>query len=559
MGQLRHIWWAQRRMSWHRLVAISQQSKLKVAFVSISATLLWVGFFFAAILVLRLIEILGNTASGQGAGMVQLLMGRLLAAMAMALSLMLVISNLLISFSSLYRAKDLGFYLQRPVSLRVFFLARFAENVWMSSWATAYLASPLVLAYGWSSRTPLLFYLAALVFYGAFVTLPAALGALLVILAAPLARYFRWLAWPAFAVFAVAIFRLFRRGLTVPDLTSGTNLQAAVEKVGFSQSPLLPSHWLSVGIQQAASGDFAAAGLRLLLLLTTAAVLLGLATVAMQLCYDRGRAAIEEAVDGRKRRSGGLLDKLTVPLQVLPQPWRALVVKDIKQFWRDPAQWSQFVIFFGLLAFYLASSGQALADPLWRSWRAVLNSTAGLLILATLTTRFIFPLVSLEGRRFWILGLSPVTRRQLVLQKMGTSVGLTGIFTLGLAALSAHRLDLEAPALVLTLGCSAVGTLALSGLAVGLGSLYVNLDEDSPARIVSGLGGTLTFLLSVAYIALLCAGLGLLLHWPRLSAPSELGPGWIPWLVGVAMLALSGLACGLPLWLGSRHLAQLEF
>jgi ABC-2 type transport system permease protein len=36
----------------------------------------------------------------------------------------------------------------------------------------------------------------------------------------------------------------------------------------------------------------------------------------------------------------------------------------------------------------------------------LLNLGAAMLILASLTTRFIYPLIILEGRRFWILGLS---------------------------------------------------------------------------------------------------------------------------------------------------------
>jgi len=32
------------------------------------------------------------------------------------------------------------------------------------------------------------------------------------------------------------------------------------------------------------------------------------------------------------------------------------------------------------------------------------------LILSTFTTRFIYPLISLEGRRFWILSQLPVAR-----------------------------------------------------------------------------------------------------------------------------------------------------
>ena len=39
------------------------------------------------------------------------------------------------------------------------------------------------------------------------------------------------------------------------------------------------------------------------------------------------------------------------------------------------------------------------------------------LILSTFTTRFIFPMISLEGRRFWILGLLPLDRDTILWSK----------------------------------------------------------------------------------------------------------------------------------------------
>ena len=36
------------------------------------------------------------------------------------------------------------------------------------------------------------------------------------------------------------------------------------------------------------------------------------------------------------------------------------------------------------------------------------------LVLSTFTTKFVFPLVSLEGRRFWILGLLPIRRETIL-------------------------------------------------------------------------------------------------------------------------------------------------
>lgn len=174
------------------------------------------------------------------------------------------------------------------------------------------------------------------------------------------------------------------------------------------------------------------------------------------------------------------------------------------------------------------------------------------------TTRVIYPLISLEGRRFWILGLSPVTLRRVVWQKFLLSVACTSVFTVGLALLSALQLGLDRLSLALSVSGVAATTVALSGLAVGLGSLYPNFEEDNPARIVSGMGGTLNFLISMAYIVLVTAGLAVVLLWG--SFQQHLGSATLAaGLVAVWIIVLTAATGGLPLVLGLRNLERAEF
>ncbi|MCH8272368.1 MAG: hypothetical protein IIB41_03835, partial [Candidatus Marinimicrobia bacterium] len=86
-------------------------------------------------------------------------------------------SNTLIAFSTLYKSREVQMLLHKPISVRVFFLARFVECVSFSSWASAYLGSPLIIAYGIVTGAHLGYYFVALAIYLPFVTIPAAIGA----------------------------------------------------------------------------------------------------------------------------------------------------------------------------------------------------------------------------------------------------------------------------------------------------------------------------------------------------------------------------------------------
>jgi ABC-2 type transport system permease protein len=106
-----------------------------------------------------------------------------------------------------------------------------------------------------------------------------------------------------------------------------------------------------------------------------------------------------------------------------PPQTRLLIMKDLRLFRRDPVQWSQFLIFFGLLLLYFANVDRFREHKsdinvlTWVNIVSFLNLAVVGLILSTFTTRFIYPLISLEGRRFWILSLLPVDRDTILWSK----------------------------------------------------------------------------------------------------------------------------------------------
>ena len=169
--------------------------------------------------------------------------------------------------------------------------------------------------------------------------------------------------------------------------------------------------------------------------------------------------------------------------------------------------------------------------------------------------------LDLEGRRFWILGLAPLTKGQLVAQKVGMSIVTTSIFTVGLVLLTSLRLGLGGVQLVVSLVTIVAANFALSGLAVGLGSLYPNFQEDNPARIVSGLGGTLNFILSMLYIVLVGTAQTVALQWPYLKRFGgwRMDQGPVAVLAMVFIVAVSGVTFTVPLLLGLRNLRRADF
>lgn len=565
MNPILAIFRVKSRIAKHTIASVRNESKLKVTVVSVSAVGLWFGALYGFVEAFEFLKGFGPETDRDVVSIGDLLMARLLSVFALALFFMLVFSNVLIAFSTLYRSREAAYLLHTPISYRQYFLARIVECVSFSSWASAYLGSPLIIAYGYTTHAPWMYYVGAALFYIPFVTIPAALGA---VVAMVLMRIFPRMPRLSMIVTGTAavvgLFYYVRRSFDAEKLSDDTILQYLVDATTQIQSVFLPSYWVSFGILAAAEHRYGESLFQFLLLVSNAVFLTWIAAEIAQRIFFPGYSALYGGRTGRALPIGrGILGRLDMWLAPLSNPLRSLVVKDVKLFWRDPTQWTQFVIFFGIMAIYIANLNNRFTEaqsPAYRSWIAGLNVAACTLILATLTSRFIYPLISLEGRRFWILGLAPLTLRQLLWQKFWLSVSITAPFTIGLVVLSSLILNVEPVRFAISVYSIVLANFTLAGLAVGLGSIYPNFEEDNPARIVSGMGGTLNFLMSVGYIVVVVGLQMVILQWQVLERFVNPGSFW--WALGavlVVVTAVSAAGIVLPMRMGLRNLLAAEY
>jgi ABC-2 type transport system permease protein len=250
----------------------------------------------------------------------------------------------------------------------------------------------------------------------------------------------------------------------------------------------------------------------------------------------------------------GAAEKLFGFLRDLSPDIRALLVKDARMFWRDTTQWGQTLVLFGLLGVYIINLrhfSQQLTNAFWIHLISYLNLGACALNLATLTTRFVYPQFSLEGKRLWIVGMAPLGLVKIVKAKFWLASLAALVVTLGLIGLSCYMLKLPWHRTIYLSGIITIMTFTLTALAIGLGALYPNFKEDNPTKIVSGFGGTFCLVLSFVYIAGSVTMLAIGSPWGwrgevslRLSAATWCGfillsvlIGWMPFRMGLRRVA----------------------
>jgi ABC-2 type transport system permease protein len=249
--------------------------------------------------------------------------------------------------------------------------------------------------------------------------------------------------------------------------------------------------------------------------------------------------------------------------RLIGRPLAAVSRKDFLTFFREPAQWVQFSLVFGLLAIYSSGLRQMngeMNQPRDLYLVAFLNLAVCALALSTLTTRFVFPQFSLEGRRLWILAMSPLKLPSIVLQKFVTSTLGSGILVIAILFIGGYNLRIGFADSVFFATAVAFLALGLNGLAVGLGVIFPNLQESNAAKIVSGFGGTLCLVGSFIYILTFILLLAFL-RWD-IFRDNSVDPDWYrstsSQLGILALLSLTFVVTVGPIFFSRKKLKRLE-
>jgi ABC-2 type transport system permease protein len=548
--------------SWRKLLATREQSRLLTSFI---------GLFVVGYLVLSFaLFYRGLLFMAKFPGLGALLTERLMYVLFAFLFALLLLSNLIIGYTNLFRNRETAFLLTLPVSTQTIFRWKFIESTLLASWAFLFLIAPLLAAFGLVRDVPWHFYFATFFLIGLFIVLPGVIGAALAILIGRfLDRRNFQVALVGTALALLAFVAFWWKTQAVDDeLLDKRTLEALdqlLAKTRFTMFPFQPGYWLSSAVLQWAEGIFRGAAFFALVLLSNTLFFGAIAfTKFGNIFYDTASAVQSRAGSSFKlnflrsqkipNNSIGLLETISAKFSWLDRDVRALAVKDIRTFWRDTTQWGQSVMLFGLLGIYivnLRNFTHELTNPFWVNLVAFLNLGACSLNLATLTTRFVFPQFSLEGRRLWIVGMSPMGLARVVKTKYWLASFASLLATLSLITLSCWLLKMTCDRIAFFGAVVAVMTFALNGVATGLGVLYPNLKETNPSKIVSGFGGTLCLVLSSVYVF---ASIGLLVF-------GTVGlHGHESWAIEsvIAFVLLSFLTGWLPLKYGLRQLKNFE-
>lgn len=490
-----------------------------------------------------------------------------------ALSMLLVFSTGIILYSSLFTSRESAFLLVTPLSADQIFAYKYQGALAFSSWAFVLLASPLFLAYGLivPEGAPWFYYLLVPFFFFGFVLLPGSIGALICVLLVnyfPRRRKQMLILAVGLVVAGLGWWVYTRLWPTARDLWLGSN--ALVEVLGefsLAQSWFLPANWTALGLKAAAVNE-PVTSLYYLALVWSNGLMLYIATawVAGKL-YRRGVNLLASGSGNRRIYRQMWLDRVfAVTVSLLNKQTRTLVEKDFRTFRRDPAQWAQVLIFLVLVILVFGNIRTFYFQEMARSFQngiSLLNLTATGFLMCAYTGRFIYPMLSLEGRKFWILGLLPLDRDKILWGKFYFSALCTLVMGQFLVNLSNAVLMMPLEIFLVQALAAAILALGMSGLSVGMGATMPNFRESDPSKIAVGFGGTmmlitgLVFAIAVVSLMVLPWHLVLALATPE-GGETRFAPLWA-WMGLGAGVLMGVMAVAIPMRAGAKALRQMEF
>jgi ABC-2 type transport system permease protein len=463
----------------------------------------------------------------------------------------LLISNTVSALTTFYLAGDVPLLFASPVGTRRLHHARFVETLLSSSWMVLLFGLPAFLAYGVVYGAGPAFYAGTVAALVPFLVIPAALGVLVttgLVMVFP-ARRARDGLLVLVGLLVGAAFVLARtlRPERLAEPSGLVGFAAFLVGFGGEPSPYLPTTWAAEVLIPLLGAREGEPLFHLGLLASTAAMLFLVSAAVVERLFATAWSRAQEGrvYAGQERPLARWLRVLTAPL---PRTTGLLFAKDLAIFFRDASQWSQLLLLLALIVIYvynfsvLPIGDETALGTVLRDVAAFCNLGLAAFVATAVAVRFVYPMVSLEGRSWWILKSAPLALERVWWSKFW--LGFLPLLLLGevLVAATNHFLGVG-HGLTLLFGATLVPLLAaVVSLGLAFGAAYPRLDTQNAAQIATSFGAIVYMVTCLGLIALVAA----LEAWPvsRLFWAAHAGTPLSP--AGRALVAAclaAALAC----------------
>lgn len=491
----------------NRWAASSTAAKGTYLFFGILGLLFWVGLLVGAVKVISIfdaVEVFGP-----------LLIRKLLEVLLLSIFAMLLFSSVVTAVSTFYLSEDLNLLMGLPIERPVLHYGRLIESAIQSSWMMVMFGLPIFFAYGIVLDAGLLYYGCLAVVIPAILLIPSSIGVMVasVLVNVFPARRAREVMGIVGILFVIVVFLVLR--LVRPEqLVNADGFDSLAGYIASMQAPMpdmLPPSWASNVLQDVLRGR-GVPPIQMSMLVTCSFATIASSRWVTAALLDSGWSKSQEARGATLVRNKRVWRLVRMVTNRFPADVGPVIEKDIRIFFRDPAQWSQIFLLASLIVIYLFSVSSLPVDVVHGAYMqsfkdalAFLNLGMAGFVMAGIAVRFQFTAISGEGRAFWLMQSGPVEPKRFLWAKVVP--GLIPMLFVGETLVLASNVILNSPIELVVIGGLTVLALAfgISGIAGGVGAYFPDFKADNAAKAAAGPGGILFMVLSLILVFLVLA------------------------------------------------------
>lgn len=412
---------------------------------------------------------------------------------------MLIFSNMVSGVSALFLSKDNEIIVASPASFAELYLTRYVSIAVFTSWMMVIFSFPLFGAFGYVFNSGALFHVLLVPTVFAIAAIASGIGLLATIILVNLfpAKRTKDIVVYLSLLFGILLYLVIRL-LRPEDLADPERFPDFIEYLSSMSTPAalyLPPSWASsllTGYMQDHHIDWLLLGL----LATTPFVLYFSGEWAMKRWFFNGFSKAQESFGGSHRFK---------QKKYHPEPMLWFFRKELKTFIRDSSQWSQLFLIGALIVVYLYNFKVLPLDrsPVPVEFIANLIAFANIgltgFLIASLSARFVFPSIGIEGNAIGQTLASPLSLKRFMLYKYIFYVLPFTLLATVLLIASNHLLQIKGPMWWISLVTGIIMTWSVVAVALGFGALYADFKAENQAAVQGSFGAILYLFTALSY------------------------------------------------------------
>lgn len=423
--------------------------------------------------------------------------------------------NIVVSLSTLYKSKEVNFFFSTPIKYENIFIIKFLDNFFYSSITLIIVLLSVVAGYANYFKLGIDFYLFALfLIVIPFILIAALFGAIVLLLlikvASKIGLKISLIILVSFYLISLIVFfnNLNPMSMANEVLANYPYINFYFGYLDTTLVKVLPNFWVSEALYWYLRSDYEKVFSFTYLILSAAFVLFVLLFSLAKKFYRESYFAFSDLRLTKRENftSKNFLSLLNISKK--NSQISAILRREFFTFFREPSQLVHaavmvFLIFIFLISFTGIDLRFLGANPEIQTMIYLIIFLFNCFLISSITLRFVFPLISLEGETFWKLISSPFNLKKLVVTKFLVYTIILLIVSLTINTIIHFVIDTRL-ILVSTIIIIFV-TVTLTAINLGFGGLFANFKEKNPIRISSSQGASTAFLISLVYLGLVIA------------------------------------------------------